>query len=47
MVPMGLAVLAIDIPIIRRFTRRATVVLKRWWRRIRGHKTAARRKKRR
>lgn len=47
MVPMGLAILAIDIPIIRRFTRRATVVLTRWWRRIRGHKKGTSRKKRR
>jgi hypothetical protein len=45
MVPMGLTVLAIDIPIVRRFTRRAKVVLTRWWRRVRGHKKAAARKK--
>jgi hypothetical protein len=30
MVPVGLAVLAIDIPAVRRFTRRAAVAFGRW-----------------
>jgi hypothetical protein len=35
MVPMGLAVLAIDIPAVRRFTRKTKVLLARFWHRIR------------
>jgi hypothetical protein len=31
MIPLGLAVLAIDIPIIRHAARRGKVVLGRWW----------------
>lgn len=31
MVPLGLAILAIDVPIVRRFTRRARVAIGRWW----------------
>jgi hypothetical protein len=36
MVPMGLAVLAIDIPAVRRFTRKATVWAKRLWHKVRS-----------
>jgi purine-cytosine permease-like protein len=47
MVPAGLAVLAIDIPVVRRFTRKASATIRRWWHKIRParHKTqrAARR----
>jgi len=40
MVPVGLAVLAIDIPSVRRFTRKASVILTRWWRKRRGQPPA-------
>jgi purine-cytosine permease-like protein len=33
MVPLGLVVLSVDIPIVRRWRRRATVALVMWWRR--------------
>jgi hypothetical protein len=35
MVPVGLAILAIDIPIVRRFTRKASVALQRLWHKLR------------
>ena len=35
MIPVGLAVLAVDIPAIRRFTRKMTVAVGRWWKRQR------------
>ncbi len=35
MIPVGLAVLAIDLPGVRRFTRKATVTVLRWWRKRR------------
>lgn len=31
MVPLGLLILSADIPIVRRFNRRATVMVSRWW----------------
>lgn len=31
MVPLGLIVLSADIPLVRRFNRRATVAVTRWW----------------
>ncbi|MGV8841328.1 MAG: hypothetical protein ACWA6X_13630 [Bauldia sp.] len=36
MVPVGLLILSADIPAVRRFNRRMTVKVTRWWRRIRG-----------
>ncbi|MBY0508945.1 MAG: hypothetical protein K2P94_02225 [Rhodospirillaceae bacterium] len=36
MVPMGLTVLAIDIPVVRRFTRKVTVGAKRLWHKLRS-----------
>ena len=36
MVPVGLAVLAIDIPVVRRFTRWASVGIKRTWNKVRS-----------
>jgi hypothetical protein len=36
MLPLGLAVLAIDIPIVRRFTRKVTVAVMRQWRKQRA-----------
>jgi len=36
MIPAGLAILSIDIPVVRRFTTKASAVLKRWWVKIRG-----------
>jgi len=36
MVPMGLAILAIDIPIVRRLTQKVTVAVTRWWSTFRG-----------
>lgn len=35
MIPMGLAILTVDIPGVRRFTRRASVAIKRRWNRFR------------
>ena len=35
MVPLGLAILAIDIPAVRRFTRKVSVATIRWWRKLR------------
>jgi hypothetical protein len=35
MVPAGLTILAIDIPAVRRFTRRVGVFLGRWWKKFR------------
>jgi len=31
MVPLGLIVLSADVPSVRRFNRRATVAVSRWW----------------
>ena len=31
MIPLGLLVLANDLPVVRRFNRRTGVALKRWW----------------
>jgi len=36
MIPVGLTILSIDIPVVRRFTAKAGAVLKRWWVKIRG-----------
>jgi len=36
MVPMGLGILAIDIPVVRRFTRNVTVGAKRLWHKLRS-----------
>lgn len=36
MIPVGLTILSIDIPAVRRFTTKASAVLKRWWAKIRG-----------
>ena len=36
MVPLGLVVLASDVPVIRRFNRRVVVKTGRWWQRRRG-----------
>ena len=36
MVPLGLFVLSVDFPLIRRFRRRMTVRVLRWWRKSRG-----------
>ena len=36
MVPLGLAVLATDIPAVRRFKRKATVAVMRRWRKLRS-----------
>ena len=36
MVPLGLFVLSVDFPLIRRFRRRMTVRVLRWWRKFRG-----------
>lgn len=36
MAPLGLAVLAIDIPRVRRFTRRSSVAIKRAWNTLRS-----------
>jgi hypothetical protein len=36
MVPVGLLILSADSPAVRRFNRRATVKVVRWWRRVRG-----------
>ena len=36
MVPVGLAILSIDIPVVHRFTTKASAFLKRWWAKIRG-----------
>ncbi len=33
MIPLGLMVLSVDFPVVRRFRRRAEVALLRWWRR--------------
>jgi len=41
MVPVGLLILSADIPAVRRFNRRMTVKVTRWWRRIRGTKDEA------
>jgi hypothetical protein len=32
MVPLGLVILSVDIPIVRRWRRRATVAIVTWWR---------------
>jgi len=39
MVPLGLLVLASDVPVIRRFNRRVIVAVGRWWQRRRGRPT--------
>ena len=31
MVPLGLIILSADIPLVRRFNRRTTVAVTRWW----------------
>lgn len=31
MVPLGLIVLSVDIPVVRRINRRLTVAVSRWW----------------
>ena len=31
MVPLGLLILSADIPLVRRWNRRATVAVSRWW----------------
>ena len=38
-VPLGVAILAVDVPIVGRFSRRVRVVFGRWWKKIRklGH----------
>ncbi len=36
MVPVGLAILAIDIPAVRRFTRKTSVAFKRIWNKFRS-----------
>ena len=36
MIPLGLAVLAVDLPRVRRLTRRTSVALGRWWARRRA-----------
>ncbi|MGB5952709.1 MAG: hypothetical protein WBG57_09400 [Ornithinimicrobium sp.] len=36
MVPLGLFVLSVDFPVIRRFRRRMTVRFLRWWHKLRG-----------
>jgi hypothetical protein len=36
MIPVGLTILAIDIPAVRRFTRRTSVAAKRMWNKIRS-----------
>ncbi len=43
MIPLGLAVLSVDIPAVRRLRRRAEVAILRWWggRRARRQKTEA------
>jgi hypothetical protein len=41
MAPLGLVVLAVDIPIIRRWNRRITVAVVSWWK---GRKSAAERR---
>jgi hypothetical protein len=33
MIPLGLGILSIDVPIVRRWTRRSKVAFLRWWRR--------------
>ncbi len=38
---LGLLILSADIPAVRRFNRRMTVRVTRWWRRIRGNKDEA------
>ncbi len=35
MVPVGLTILAVDIPVVARFTKKITVVVKRWWKKLR------------
>jgi len=35
MVPVGLTILAIDIPAVRTFTRKITVAVGRWWKKPR------------
>jgi hypothetical protein len=35
MVPLGLAILSVDVPVVRRFSRRARVTIGRWWKRRR------------
>jgi len=46
MVPVGLAILSIDIPVVRKFTHRAGVVLGRWWRKLHPKRAAPRRPQR-
>lgn len=36
MVPVGLGILAIDIPVVRRFTRKVTVGVSRLWHKLRS-----------
>ncbi len=36
MIPVGLLILSADLPAVRRFNRRMTVKIVRWWRRVRG-----------
>lgn len=36
MVPVGLLILSADFPAVRRFNRRMTVKIVRWWNRVRG-----------
>jgi purine-cytosine permease-like protein len=33
MVPLGLIILSVDIPVVRRWRRRATVAIVKWWQR--------------
>lgn len=40
MVPVGLLILSADSPTVRRFNRRMTVRVMRWWRRIRNKDAA-------
>jgi len=36
MVPVGLAILAVDIPAVRRLTRKVTLGLGRWWKKMKA-----------
>jgi purine-cytosine permease-like protein len=38
MVPLGLIILSVDFPFVRRFRRRSEVRLGRWWRKRRARK---------
>jgi hypothetical protein len=38
MIPLGLMVLSVDIPVVRRLNRRVSVAVKRWWTGVRSRR---------